>query len=260
MSDIIKSLFESSAVVISVITAIAGIISSIVATRISSRKMSIKMGDTKIMVSSSNVKELLSKIIGDNLDETTAKKISKLYVENLKTFIKKLYPKNDFTISIKLINHSGESSGKAYVSSFLTISDNTDIRKNDTEKHLASDSTAFSTILDGQYDYYLVSDLDEIDFAKTEYRNATKNWQKIYRSVIVYPIRKPTGKKLNKEYYLLGFISIDSLKPMKNVKKNKMIIKHLEKISEELYHYLNPYTKQKETEEGEIESMDGDSK
>lgn len=140
-----------------------------------------------------------------------------------------LYPKCNFSISIKLVS-------KDTVSTVLTTGDELFI---DDSVQQVKDNTEYETILKNGFDYFFVTDLHTFDKKKQKYITSDPEWRYKYNTSIVFPI-KSTNKH---EDRIIGFICINSPQTLRKKKKNNLIIKLIESTSSNIAKILTNYQK-----------------
>lgn len=132
---------------------------------------------------------------------------------------------------IKLVNYDRSNNNERYVVTFARSSNSSNDRKVNDEirtKDVITKNTDFDIIINQNKAYFYQQDLlkykKELNKVGKEYDNTTLNWENLYRSTVVAPIRisKTRASIDNKEkqvdaqesgiaYYILGFLCVDSM-------------------------------------------------
>lgn len=138
--------------------------------------------------------------------------------------LRDLYPKYDFSISIKKISDDS-------VYTLLQAGENLFI---DEKSQLIKDNTEFSTIINNGYNYFFVTDLNSFNKKINMYSSSDLEWKYKYNTSIVFPIKKidaPNSKPV-------GFICVNSPQVLQKRKINDYLIKLLEETRNSLYEVL----------------------
>lgn len=156
---------------------------------------------------------------------------------NLKVF----EPKNVKKLSYK----------KWYVSTLCrSINSNSDRKKFDSKSRKSVEYTEFDLILSGTLDTFSVQNLKDFEQKvlleqKIAYKNPCNSWNKYYCSRIVSPIRisgqlipKSFGITEKNVYHVMGFITVDFEKEMKDISTLKNCTKITQAFADALYEYL----------------------
>lgn len=153
-----------------------------------------------------------------------------LYVEELASRIKEIYPKSDSAISIKLVEKSyKQNPSESEVITLVYPNKKYNIKM----PYKIKDNTDFNSIVKDSKEYFFVSDLKKYSALK-KYVNSDRHFMQEYNTSIVVPIQKNSKGNEN----IIGFLCINSSQKLGNVKKNKKLMDVVKPTASLFYDYL----------------------
>lgn len=227
---------ENSEIILSVLSLIAGLISSVIAiTDIKYIKKEIKAkrilnksnyNDSKKVIENFNV---LNKGIDVLVNENkvnlskieiykSQQEIVKKYIDVLYNCIEKLY--NDDSISVSVMLFDKEN---MILSNYLTINEELDSKKEETSIEIQKNEV-FNNIINNKYQYAFITKYNN----NTKRQNIFDEKSFLYKSFISYPIQNSNDDKP------VGLINITSQNGFYNAKLNKIIIHTVSETAKDL--------------------------
>lgn len=149
------------------------------------------------------------------------------YCRSIEAKLKEIYPTCDFCVSIKNVS-GNEVSTILATGSELFLGSGVQYVKNNIE---------YNSIIQEGFDYFFVTDLKSFDNKKQKYISDDPEWKYKYNTSIVFPVKSNS----NDENKIIGFICINSPQSLRKKKSNKLIIKLVEKTSENVATILANY-------------------
>lgn len=154
-----------------------------------------------------------------------------IYLKKLSEIINEIYPECNATISVKLIAKSDRSNPSD--SEVISLASYPDEEYNIKISYRIKDNTEFNSIIGKNKEYFFVSDLKKYSVLKP-YINTNQYFMEKYNTSIVVPIQKESKEKED----IIGFLCVNSMQKMGDVKKNKKLIHIIKSIASFFYDYL----------------------
>lgn len=154
-----------------------------------------------------------------------------IYLKKLSELINEIYPECNVTISVKLIVKSNKSNPPD--SEVISLASYPDEGYNTKIPYRIKDNTEFNSIVGKNKEYFFVSDLKKYSVLKP-YVNTNQYFTEKNSTSIVVPIQKESKEVED----IIGFLCINSMQKMGDVKKNKKLIYIVKFIASFLYDYL----------------------
>ena len=152
-----------------------------------------------------------------------AKKELHLYCYSIIDVLKRLYPKCNFSVSIKLLK-------KDAVETIVRTGDELFI---DDGEQLINQNTEYNVIVNDKYKYFFVTDLLKYDEKISRYKSSDLEWNYKYNTSIAYPVNNEIDSTI------VGFICINSPQNLKKQKSNDMLMKFLKETSNSVSQYIS---------------------